>query len=79
LTLTTTEQKEWQELYEQAKSRGLFGRTYAMANVDEHFAMLSEYFFDVAPYRCSREQLARIDPAAFRMLRSIYEAQEPAR
>ena len=77
VALTDAQRAAWAELYQDAQRRGLFAHTYAMVSPDEFFAELSEAFFDVAPYFCSRDQLARVDPAAYRALRQIYETTEP--
>jgi hypothetical protein len=74
LALTDDMRTQWSDLYKDSQLRGRFAHTYAMVSPEEYFAELTEAFFDVAPYFCSREQLARVDPSAFRALRRIYEA-----
>jgi hypothetical protein len=79
LGLSPEQRTSWRELYEDARRRGLFKGRYASLNEGEFFAELSEAYFDVAPYFCSRPQLARVDRPAFDWLAKVYSVRRPVR
>jgi hypothetical protein len=72
LALTVEQRAAWRERFAEAQRRGLFKKRYASLNEDEFFAEFTEAYFDVAPYFCSRGQLARIDRVTFDWLANIY-------
>jgi hypothetical protein len=74
LGLSAEQRTGWREAYEDARRRGLFRKRYAALNEDEFFAELSQAYFDVAPYFCSKAQLARVDRKAFDRLAEIYSS-----
>lgn len=78
LGMTREQRSGWREVYDGARERGLFKNRYAALNEDEFFADLSQAYFDVAPYFCSRAQLARVDADAYRFLTGIYSARRAA-
>jgi hypothetical protein len=74
LGVAKEDRPQWTKVYEAARSAKRFGNLYATSSEHEYFAELSQTFFDMAPYFCSRERLAALDPAAFEFLAKVYEA-----
>lgn len=72
LGLSEEQRSRWHDLFEAARRHGLFGKRYATVDDAEFFAELSSAYFDVAPYFCTKSQLAKVDRPAFLMLAEIY-------
>jgi hypothetical protein len=77
LGLSPEQRAGWRGVYEDARRRGLFKGRYAALDEGEFFAELSQAYFDVAPYFCSRAQLARVDRPAFLRLAEVYSPRRP--
>lgn len=75
LGLTQEQRVEWKEKYTAGTRAGLFKGRYASLSPDEYFAELSEAYFDVSPYFCSREQLARVAPKTYLFLANVYSSR----